>query len=67
VRVILSTGLLVLILAGCYKYSSRREALNACFSNKQGGYGSGTGCVEDVETKQFIYYKNNNLAERFRY
>lgn len=66
-RVILSTGLLVLILAGCYKYSSRREAMNACFNNKQGAYGSGTGCVEDQETRQFLYYRNNRLAERFRY
>jgi len=65
-RVILSTGLLALILAGCYKYSSRMEAMGACY-DKGKWFVNGSGCVEDVETRQFIYYKNNNIVERFRY
>ena len=56
-----------LLLTGCDRYQSRIEAMRECYKQKQDIYGSGTGCVEDSETKQFIYYKDNKLTRRYRW
>ena len=56
-----------LLLTGCDRYQSRHEAMTDCYKQPKGIYGSGTGCVEDAETKQFIYYKDNRVEKRYRW
>lgn len=60
-------GATLLLLNGCDRYQSRTEAMRDCFKQKQGIYGSGTGCVEDAETQQFIYYEDHRVTKRYRW